>query len=452
MVVGSIQIYSIGPQDFYLSGNPQITFFKSVFKRHTRFSIKTEKLYFDGEDPKFGSKNVNLKLKNNGDLIGDIYIRADITATTDDAGVYTINHFGNSLIKKVEILIGKNVIDTHRSPWFQIHDEIYTENYENKSENISSLKGGKNTQFNFLADINHTTFTSKQRLNGDMPLVFGGGLRNNTLTNVAGTYTKRIYIPLKFWFNKNPGMYLPLIALYKHSIDLNFDIESSINLIGNNTNISNMTLDFQIFGNYITLDEDEKRRFSQSNHEYVIEQLQINDSDGVLTTTNTEINGNELAETTIDLNFQHPIKYITWVIVNKGTVGQNSGQGPCYFTSLTNNSMYGNDGNYGSGELYIGGVEREINLNMSYFTRFQHYKYSNNVPELDRIALYSFAINPLSSDPSGSCNFSRIKDNFIKIKFANNDLNTIKNKNLFVFGVNYNVLLITDGMGMIRYN
>ena len=114
--------------------------------------------------------------------------------------------------------------------------------------------------------------------------------------------------------------------------------------------------------------------------------------------------------------------------------------------------MYGNDGNYGSGELYIGGVEREINLNMSYFTRFQHYKYCNNVPELDRIGLYSFAINPLSSDPSGSCNFSRIKDNFIKIKFANNDLNTIKNKTLFVFGVNYNVLLITDGMGMVRYS
>ena len=123
MVVGSIQIYSIGPQDFYLSGNPQITFFKSVFKRHTRFSSKTERLYFDGSDPTFGSKNFNLRVKNNGDLLGDVFIRADISATCDEAGVYTVNHFGNSLIK-VEILIGKNVIDTHMSPWFQIHDEI----------------------------------------------------------------------------------------------------------------------------------------------------------------------------------------------------------------------------------------------------------------------------------------------------------------------------------------
>ena len=450
MVVGSIQINSIGPQDFYLSGNPQITFFKSVFKRHTRFSIKTEKMYFDSNDPTFGSKNSNLKIKNNGDLLGDIFIRADITATCDEAGVYTVNHFGNSLIKKVQILIGKNIIDTHRSPWFQIHDEIYTNNYQNKSENISSLNGGKNTNLNFLADINQTTYSSNQRFNGDMPLVFGGGSRNNTLTSGVGTYTKRIYIPLKFWFNKNPGMYLPLISLYKHSIDLNFDIETKDNLIGNNTNISNLSLDLQVYGNYITLDQDEKRRFSQSNHEYIIEQLQMNDSEGEQVTTNIDANGIEISNQ-IDINFHQPVKYITWVIVNKGTLGQNSGQGPCYFTSLTNNSIYGNDGNNGSVQLYIGGIEREIELKMTYFTRYQHYKYCNNIPELDRIGLYSFCINPLSIEPSGTCNFSKIKDNFIRFKFSNNNLDAIKGKKLYIFGINYNILVISDGRGGLRY-
>jgi hypothetical protein len=453
MVVGSIQIFSVGPQDFYLSGNPQITFFKSVFKRHTRFATRTERLYFDGSDPKFGSKNFNITVKKNGDLIGDIYIRADITATCDEAGVYTVNHFGNSLVKKVEVLIGKNVIDTHRSPWFQIHDEINTKNYQNKCESISSSKGGKNTNFNFLADVNQNTFSSKQRFNGDMPLVFGGGSRNNALTNGVGTYTKRVYIPLKFWFNKNPGMYLPLVALYNHTVDLNFDIETLDNLIGNNTNISNVSLDFQAYANYIILDENEKRRFAQSNHEYIIEQLQMNDGEtGVITTTDTETTGNEIAETTFDLNFHHPVKYITWVIVNKGTTGQNSGQGPCYFTSLTNNSIYGNDGIYGTVDLYIGGVERELGLKMTEFTRYQHFKYCNNIPELDRIGFYSFAVNPLSFEPSGTCNFSRIKDNFFRIKFSNNDLDTIKGKTLYFFGVNYNILLITNGMGMIRYS
>lgn len=452
MVVGSIQISSIGPQDFFLSGNPQITFFKSVFKRHTRFSIKTERLYFEGSDPSFGSKNFNIKLKKEGDLLGEIYIRADITATTNQQGVYTINHFGNSLIKRVDILIGKNIIDSQRSPWFQIYDEIYTKNYNSTSENITSLKGGKSTNLNFTSDVNQNRYTNKQRINGDLPLVFGGSSRNNSLVNNIGTYTKRIYIPLKFWFNKSPGMYLPIISLYKHNVELNFDIETLENLIGNDTNITNMSVKFDVFANYINLDEDEKRRFSQSNHEYVIEQIQMNNfEEGINTTTNVESNGNELAETTYDLNFQHPVKYITWVIVNKGINGQNSGQGPCYFTSLTKNSIYGNDGIHGSAELYIGGLQREINLDMSYFTRYQHQNYNNNIPELDRIGFYSFATNPLSNEPSGTCNFSRIKDNFIRIKFSNNNLENIKGKKLFIFGVNYNVLLITDGMGMIRY-
>ena len=452
MVVGSIQTFSIGPQDFYLSGNPQITFFKSVFRRHTRFSSKTERIYFNGNDPTFGSENFRLTIKKNGDLLGNVYVKAVITATTDESGVYSINHFGNSLIKKVSVLIGQNIVDTHRSPWFQIHDELYN-SYDENDENITSLKGGKNTIFNFLADVNQNGFNIKKRITGDTPLVFGGGSRNNDLVNDVGTYSKTLYIPLKFWFNKNPGMYLPLVALYRHNVNLDFTIESLSNLIGNNTNISNMSIDFQVYGNYITLDEDEKRKFSQSNHEYVIEQLQMNDGEeGIETTSNVEVNNNELSEMTVDLNFQHPVKYLTWVIVNKGTLNQNSGMGPCYFCSLTNNSIYGNDGNYGSAQIYIGGLEREITLSMTHFTRYQYLNYNMNIPQLDRIGFYSFCINPLLHEPSGSCNFSRIKDNFIKFKFANNNLDNLKNKKLYLFGVNYNILLITDGMGMIRFS
>ena len=89
---------------------------------------------------------------------------------------------------------------------------------------------------------------------------------------------------------------------------------------------------------------------------------------------------------------------------------------------------------------------------MSYFTRYQPMKYCNNIPSLDRIGFYSFAINPLSNEPSGTCNFSKIKDNFIRLKFSNNTLSTIKEKTLHIFAVSYNILVITDGMAMLRYN
>ena len=438
MVVGSIQIYSIGPQDFYLTGNPQITFFKSVFRRHTRFSSKTERIFFDSQDPSFGSINSNAKIKKDGDLLGDIFVRADITATCSGDNRYTVNHFGNSLIKKVEFLLGKNVIDTQRSPWFQIYDELYTQNYEDLVETGTSATGGKSTTI-----TGTDKFTTRQRVKGDQPLVFSG----------SSTYTKRLYIPLNFWFNKHPGMYLPLVSLYRHEVELNFDLEEASVLIGDNTNITNMSVNFQLYGNFITLDEDEKRKFSQSNHEYIIEQVQMNDGEkGVVTTSSEETNGTELAEISYDLKFLHPVKYITWVIVNKGTNGSNSGQGPSYFCSLTNNSNTGNDASLGSGDLYIGGIEREINLKMSYFTRYQPMKYCNNIPSLDRIGFYSFAINPLSNEPSGTCNFSKIKDNFIRLKFSNNTLANIKEKTLHIFAVSYNILVITDGMGMLRYN
>jgi hypothetical protein len=438
MVVGSIQIYSIGPQDFYLTGNPQITFFKSVFRRHTRFSSKTERIFFDSQDPSLGSSNANAKIKKDGDLLGDIFVRADITATCSGDNRYTVNNFGNSLIKKVEFLIGKNVIDIQRAPWFQIYDELNTQNYEDLVETGTSATGGKSTTI-----TGTDKFTTRQRVKGDQPLFFSG----------SGTYTKRLYIPLNFWFNKNPGMYLPLISLYRHEVELNFDLEETSVLIGDNTNITNMSVNFQLYGNFITLDEDEKRKFSQSNHEYIIEQVQMNDGEkGIETTSSEETNGTELAEISYDLKFLHPVKYMAWVIVNKGTNGSNSGQGPSYFCSLTNNSNTGNDASLGSGDLYIGGIEREINLKMSYFTRYQPMKYCNNIPSLDRIGFYSFAINPLSNEPSGTCNFSKIKDNFIRFKFSNNTLANIKEKTLHIFAVSYNILVITDGMGMLRYN
>ena len=131
------------------------------------FSSKTERIFFDGEDPTFGSKNFNAKIKNEGDLLGDIFIRADITATCSGDNRYTVNHFGNSLIKKVDVLIGKNIIDTQRSPWFQIYDELYTNNYEDLAEASTSSSGGKNTTL-----TGTDKFTTRQRVKGDQPLFF----------------------------------------------------------------------------------------------------------------------------------------------------------------------------------------------------------------------------------------------------------------------------------------
>ena len=457
MVSSSIQLFAIGPQDFHLTANPQITFFKTVFKRHTNFAIDTRRIYFSGSTPTFGSQDVLAKITKEGDLLGQIYLEAEIEATTDKIGAYTVNHFGNSLIKKVELEIGGYTIDTHHSQWLQIHDEITDKNLNNEQA-TSGLKGGLFTELNFTHDINQTKINTKNRLNGDCPLVFGGNINNeNTdLSKGVGTYKKKIIIPLKFWFTKTSGMYLPICALYSHGVKLKFTFEELYKLIGNSLNLSNMTCSLKLYGEFIHLDSEEKRKFSQSNHEYIIEQTQLNNNGPYITTpTLNENSTSQLQKVDYELNFKHPIKYFVWAIVNDGspslTSSNNYGMGPCYFTSLCSNSIYGNDGNDGTVEILLDGVEREIELPMIYYTRLNHNKFSKTIPSLDRIGIYSFALNPLELEPSGSCNFSRINDKNIKIAFANNIASTILSKSLYFFGVNYNVLIITNGMASIRY-
>jgi len=449
----SIQLFALGPQDYHLTANPQITFFKTVFKRHTNYTKDIRRIFFSGETPTFGSTEAIAKIERDGDLLSNIYLEASVTATTDSAGSYTVNHFGNSLIKKVELDIGGYVIDTHYSQWLQIYDELTDNICENRETNSNSNGGLDNTLNLTSAAHDSYDINIHNRINGDCPLIFGGTGKNGTVN--AGTYTKKFIVPLKFWFTKNPGLYLPLAALYNHEVKLKFDFEEKHKLIGNSTNITNMSITFKIYGEFIHLEDEEKRRFSQSNHEYIIEQVQLNNNGPNTTSSTVGDLSTQLVKVDYELNFIHPIKYFVWAIVNEGTAtisaSSNPGQGPCYFVSMCSNSIYGNDGNDGTVEILLDGIEREPELPLMYYTRLYPKKYCKNVPDLDRIGMYSFALNPFNIEPSGTCNFSKINDKNIKIAFANNVIANISDKELYFFGVNYNVLVITDGMAVTRY-
>ena len=178
----------------------------------------------------------------------------------------------------------------------------------------------------------------------------------------------------------------------------------------------------------------------------IIEQTQLNNDDPIKSSFSLQNWRSRL-----ELNFGHPVKYFAFVITNliQTSLSNNSG-GTKNFTSLFCN-MFGNDGNDGTVEFLLNGIEREIKLPISYYTRVFPKKYCDKIPELDRIGFYSFAIKPFDNEPSGICNFSKILDRNIKIKFANNDVTKIAGKNLYVFAVNYNILVITNGMAVVRY-
>jgi hypothetical protein len=426
-----------------------------VFKRHTNFSKETKRIFFSGEDtPTFGSKDLKAIIRNEGDLLGRVYLEVTITGTTT-ANATTVNHFGNSLLEKVVCDIGGFTVDTNYGRFYQMLDELEG-NFEYQHQNQSDAAGGGlYTGINRDTDISQSfeKNTPLNRLQGNQSLIFGGKHRVGTAHEAdtgAGTYTKKFYVPLRFWFNRNEGQYLPLVSIFQHQVSLLFDFTSKDKLIGSNANLTNLTMSVKLFGEFFYLDKNEKTRFTQSNHEYLIEQQQLNDN---FHTVVTSVNGdvNELAQMDIELNFIHPIKYFTWAIVNEGTIGNNQSQGPCYFTSMTTNNLYGDDGNKGKVELLLEGVTLEQELPMIHYTRLLPYYYFKRVSMLDRIGVYSFALQPFDPEPSGTCNFSKIYNKNMKVTFAHNDITKLAGKELYIYAVNYNILTITNGMAQVRY-
>ena len=290
---GLMQLVAYGAQDIYLTGNPQITFFKVVYRRHTNFAMEAIEQTFSGVC-NFGNK-VSCTIARNGDLVHRMYLEID-TSGQPVAGISSVfgdlNRFGHKLIKSIEVDIGGQTIDKHYGEWLEIWSQL-THSFE---------------QLQKLRDM----------IDGD-------------LTSVSSEKTDKIYIPLQFWFNKNPGLALPLIALQYHEVKLivEFEKTSNIKFIRNNNDakpyiasqVKSIT-DFNanaeaadkftintvtLYCDYIFLDTDERRRFAQVSHEYLIEQLQFNESVSATRALTSQ------AKMNIDLTFNHPCKELVWV-------------------------------------------------------------------------------------------------------------------------------------------
>ena len=237
-----------------------------------------------------------------------------------------------------------------------------------------------------------------------------------------------IFIPLQFWFCRNPGLALPLIALQYHEVKviLNHTIDTTLASADGGNDAKNT-----LFCDYIYLDTDERRRFAQVSHEYLIEQVQ----EGSLT------NG------TGDLNFNHPVKELVWCDSSK-LVNNGAGNGAAIGTSS------------GTYILKLNGHDRFSARDFRYFSRTQIWQQHSGAGGLadegtataagdvgqfnDSIGVYSFALKPEEHQPSGTCNFSRI-DNARLEATSSSGINKI-------FAVNYNVLRIMSGMGGLAYS
>lgn len=268
-----IQLVAYGAQDVILTGSPQITFFKQIYRRHTNFACESVKCTFSGA-PSFGNK-VTIKIPRNGDLLSKTYIRVAVSAGSvgiTDAKWAWVKNPGHAIIKSAELVIGGQRIDLQTGDWNHVWYEL-------------SHPVGQERGYNKL---------------------IGNGLDQTTLATEHGAYV--MYIPLNFFYCRHMGLALPLVALQYHDVEMNITFETLDNLIITSGPIQPSELgvsmtDGSVYADYVFLDTDERRRFAQASHNYLIEALQFTGQEHVRDRTNM-----------IMLNFNHPVKEMVWFV------------------------------------------------------------------------------------------------------------------------------------------
>ena len=505
---GLMQLVAYGAQDIYLTGNPQITFFKVVYRRHTNFSMESIEQTFNGSAD-FGKK-VTCTISRNGDLMYRVYLQVTVPEQSPGAGEQFrwLNWLGHVLVRTVDVEIGGQRMDKHYSDWLHIWNEL------------TQTSGHQAGYANMVGNVPKLT---------------------QVVTGSASTPELTLYIPLEFWFCRNPGLALPLIALQYHEVKINIEFREASDCYwatAGAANVANCTCPSlraaSLYVDYIYLDTDERRRFAQVSHEYLIEQLQFTGDETVVSQSNK-----------IKLNFNHPCKELIWVVQPQSNIENSNCGGKQWFNytdavdktyytgtpssplgggmggqaaaAMWNNAALplfgtasggdiacddtsgsagiganttsdeasapafeegatagpGASGNvmnphleglplFDSGcnpvacaKLQLNGHDRFSEREGRYFNLVQPYQHHTNVPPCG-INVYSFGLKPEEHQPSGTCNMSRIDNATLQLTLTaaavTAESGGTRTCNVRVYATNYNVLRIMSGMGGLAYS
>lgn len=421
---GLLQLVAYGAQDAYISGNPQITFWKGLFKRHTNFAMEPFRINFSGQ-PSWGTKQTAI-VGRHADLLYSTYVEVVLPYLGTDGARYlwSSDYLGYKLIKHVELDIGGQIIDRMYSEFMVLWSQL-TMTYD-------------------------TLYKLDRMINPN--------ITNDTVCAADGRkkLPNVLYIPLPFFFTRNPGAALPLIALQYHEVKINVLWNDPQVFAGNFNTVSNCPPPVQaaLYIDYIYLDTEERRRMAQASHEYLIEQTQFNEDKGIRGANNR-----------IDLTFNHPVKELIWVVQPASytdcKLAAKDGKTKLEPFSYDRELVY-------EQWLQINGQDRLDRRYGDYFSKvqpFQHHTGGVGVSLGDSghntIYCYSFALRPEEHQPSGTCNFSRIDTATIVMNMAGvsgvppgigPSEADAGDWNVRVYAVNYNVLRVMSGMGGLAYS
>ena len=491
---GLMQLVSYGAQDVYISGNPQITFWKILYKRHTNFAMESIEVTFNGQAD--FNRSVQAVINRNADLMYKTYVQVVLPQVelTGAESARWVHYVGHALISQVDLEIGGQRIDRQYGDWMQVWTQLATD-----AGSVRALDSmiGQTDDLVLMKDSSGVPLGT--------PCSTAGG--PNSCRQQQGLPSKTLYIPLQFWFCRNPGVAIPLIALQYHEVRvlLQFNSVQNCCFMGAGSKLPGSLLGASLFVDYVYLDTEERRRFAQQSHEYLIEQVQFTGAESITSSSNK-----------IQLNFNHPVKELVWVVqrdsfVDCSTTGQANASwgGPQPFNysddwdtstmalSSVTESQGGTaaGGTYGApnvpaglptssvataavtdpltyllakvllesgircdgknpvevAKLQLNGQDRFTEREGDYFARVQPYQHHCRTPSTG-INVYSFALRPEEHQPSGTCNFSRIDKATLQLTVSVNTVTGSNTAQVRVYALNYNVLRVMSGMGGLAYS
>ena len=506
-----MQLVSYGAQDIYISGNPQITFWKILYKRHTNFAVESIEVTFNGQAD--FNKRVTAVINRNADLMYKTYVQVtlpevNLGSLSGVAGFRWVNYIGHRLINQVELEIGGQRIDRQYGDWMQIWTQLSTD-------------AGSVAALDAIVGNTHDLVLMKRATGLALDSTCSSGETTSSCIPRKGTPATTLYVPLQFWFCRNPGVAIPLIALQYHEVRVNVQFETWQNCqynesgVGAPGTLSQLSLAAaSLYVDYVYLDTEERRRFAQQSHEYLIEQLQYTGAESITSSSNK-----------IQLNFNHPVKELMWVVQRDSFVdcsgpswmasvggpqpfnysddfstdgiitsllSQGGGAGGAGGLPATSNlgqgvtqasTAYGPDANDSTGaeefdagvnyllakvilasgvrcegknpvevaKLQLNGQDRFTEREGSYFDKVQPYQHHCRTPSTG-INCYSFALRPEEHQPSGTCNFSRIDKATLQLTVSLNTVTGAHTAQVRVYALNYNVLRVMSGMGGLAYS
>lgn len=401
---GLMQIVALGKQDVYLTGNPQFTYFKTIYRRHTNFATESIMVHWDSNtiNPALGS-SLSATIPRQAELVNGIWLQVVLPYKSGSSSTW-IDGVGNALVKRADIEIGGHLVDRHYGEWMNIWGELTTP--QGKLQGYDKMVG------------------------------------NNT--NLDADTAQKLDIPLIFWFCRNPGLALPLVALQNTEVKLKIQLETLDNLLTETDTLPNPDgeLEMKLWIDYVFLDTDERRRFAQVSHEYLIEQLQVN---------NFTVASNEAGKTKrCELWFDYPIKELNWVIHTPG------------------DDLFNFNNSFDSAKFELDSRVVVPDRRPEYFLQIENYTHHQRVPRYDgitgskeittpatvpatyyryqKIYTYSFALNPENHQPSGSANFTRIDTAVLSIK------NLADTQTIAVYATNYNILRFMSGSANLSFS